>query len=110
MTLSLSTAIVCNELSAIENGMISYSPDSEGPEYDLSTMATYSCNDGFVLVGPNEVRICEDVGTGALGEFSDEAPTCERECMSHGGSRRVVQWARMNHPSGFKIYCIEPCC
>ncbi len=76
---SLSTAIVCNELSAIENGMISYSPDSEGPEYDLGTMATYSCNDGFVLVGPIEVRICEDVGTGALGEFNDEAPTCERE-------------------------------
>ena len=70
---------MCNELPVIENGMISYAPDSEGPVYDLDTIGTYSCDDGFALVGPNVTRICEDVGMGTSGEFSDEAPICERE-------------------------------
>ncbi len=70
VTLSLSTAIVCNELSAIENGMISYSPDSEGPEYDLDTMATYTCSDGYMLIGSPE-RTCE-----SSGNFSGMPPVC----------------------------------
>ena len=36
-------------------------------------MATYSCNDGFDLVGVS-VRVCGDDG-----EWSDEAPMCIRK-------------------------------
>ncbi len=68
---------MCNELEAIANGTISYAPDNQGSEYDLGTVATYSCDDGFVLVGPNETRSCMEVET--LGEFSGAAPTCERK-------------------------------
>ena len=68
---------MCNELEAIANGTISYAPDDQGSEYDLGTVATYSCNNGFVLVGPNETRSCMEVET--LGEFSGVAPTCERK-------------------------------
>ncbi len=58
--------------------MIVYSP-SMNPPHPEGTIATYICDDGFALVGPNEVRTCEDIGTGPLGEFSDEAPICERK-------------------------------
>ena len=78
MTLHILTAIVCNELEALENGMIGYAPDSTGPEYVLDTVATYICDEGYVLIG-DETRTCEDVGAGVTGEFSGAAPTCERE-------------------------------
>ena len=70
-------AIVCSELPALENGMISYGPDSEGPEYDLSTVATYTCNEGFALVGGDRMRTCVDVSNGPSGEFNGTAPTCQ---------------------------------
>ena len=72
------TAIVCDELETLENGMIVYAPDSTGPQYDLNTVATYICDEGFELVG-DENRTCEDVGAGVVGEFSGTAATCERE-------------------------------
>ena len=70
------TAIVCAELQEIENGAISYAPDSEGPVYDLGTVATYTCDEGFELIGEDS-RTCEDVSNGPSGEFTGTAPTCE---------------------------------
>ncbi len=43
-------AVVCTDLSAIDNGQAMYSPDPSSP-YDYGTVATYVCNDGFGLVG-----------------------------------------------------------
>ena len=68
---------MCSELPALENGMISYGPDSEGPEYDLSTVATYTCDVGFELVGEDQMRTCVDVSNGLSGEFNGTAPTCQ---------------------------------
>ncbi len=67
---------MCNELEAIANGIISYAPDNQGPEYDLGTVATYSCDDGFILIGSSN-RVCEDDGD-ILGTFAGIAPSCER--------------------------------
>ncbi len=79
VTLSLSTAIVCNELSAIENGMISYFPDSEGPEYDLDNMATYTCNDGYMLIGNSASRECQVSSVdNTVASFEGSAPSCGR--------------------------------
>ncbi len=69
---------MCTELEPIGNGAISYDPDNEGSEYNLGTVATYSCDDGFALVGP-ETRTCVQVET--MGEFSAVAPTCERKFL-----------------------------
>ena len=57
--------------------MIVYAPDSTGPEYDLDSVDTYVCDEGFEVVGDG-TRTCEDVGAGVTGEFSGTAPTCER--------------------------------
>ena len=57
--------------------MIVYAPDSTGPEYDLNTVATYICDEGFVLSWSHR-RICLDVGAGVSGEFNGTAPTCDR--------------------------------
>ena len=61
---------MCNELEAIANGTISYAPDNQGSEYDLGTVATYSCDDVFMLIGSPE-RTCV-----SSGNFSGMPPVC----------------------------------
>ncbi len=70
----------CPPLSEIANGIISYSPDNTS-DYNIGTVATYSCNQGYELViNPgSEMRTCEDAGDGSGGVFSGQAPTCERK-------------------------------
>ena len=70
---------MCSELLALENGMISYGPDSEGPDYDLGTVATYTCNQGFALVGEDQIRTCVDIRNGSNGNFNGTAPICQRK-------------------------------
>ncbi len=67
---------MCTELEPIENGAIAYDPVNQESEFNLGTVATYSCEDGFALVGP-ETRTCVEVET--MGEFNAVAPTCERK-------------------------------
>ncbi len=65
----------------IANGMISYNADMTAP-YNVGTVATYSCNTGFVLSGGNVVRTCVDVGDGSGGIFNGNAPTCIRKSIT----------------------------
>ena len=62
--------------------MISSAVDNVGPQYDLYTVATYSCDPGFQLntLSGDERRICTDGGDGVGGVFSGVAPTCDRKC------------------------------
>ena len=50
------------------------------PDYELGTVATYSCNPGFVLnssLGGTMMRTCVDDGDNdAEGIFDGQAPTC----------------------------------
>ena len=69
--LSLSPpAILCPILPDIENGFITYSPDTEA-DFDQGTVATYTCNEGFNLQGGDRERTCQIDGT-----FSGTAPIC----------------------------------
>ena len=63
--------------------MISYSSDGMfgGPDHPLGTVATYTCNEGFDLVG-DDVRVCEAVGNGVMGMFSGSSPICNRGVVS----------------------------
>ena len=72
-------AIVCPPLSSITNGAIAYSNPGT-PNYPLGTIATYSCDAGYVLdltSGGSETRTCIDDGDNdAEGVFSGQAPAC----------------------------------
>ena len=57
--------------------MISYADDTVAP-YSLGTVATYSCNVGYELVG-DVTRTCEE-GPGSSGGFGGEQPSCQRMC------------------------------
>ena len=69
------TVIMCPPLPTITNGTISYSPDVTS-DYDLGTIATYTCEAGFYLEG-NEVRVCmDDDGMDVIGLWSGQEPSC----------------------------------
>ncbi len=81
----MNATIQCLPLPDIDNGNIQYAPDNTS-NYDLGTVATYSCNNGFVLdfstPGSAETRECvnnvNDFEAG-LGEFGFTAPSCNRK-------------------------------
>ncbi|XP_064387505.1 uncharacterized protein LOC135335846 isoform X3 [Halichondria panicea] len=62
---------VCADLPAIDNGVISYS--SADMPRPIGTVASYACNDGFNLDGPDSRTCVENAGSGM---FDMTAPTC----------------------------------
>ena len=71
-------AVQCPELPSIPNGLIEYVED-DGAPFDLGTMATYMCNDGFFLDGDDE-RSCttREVGT-SIVMWTGQEPQCVRK-------------------------------
>ena len=69
-------AITCQTVQAPEDGTIVSSSTAEG--LPLGTVAIYSCNTGFALVG-QLFRVCEDTngGTVTTGTWSGSAPRCQ---------------------------------
>ena len=52
-------------------------------DFDLGTVATYSCNEGYQLIsGPGgDSRTCVDGGDGNGGVFNGVSPSCERKIL-----------------------------
>ncbi len=79
---SVHTAVECSPLTTIANGVITYAPDTTS-NYDLGTVATYTCDAGFVLdlsLGGSVTRTCfDDMDNDAEGLFSGQAPACIRK-------------------------------
>ena len=69
--LSLYT-VLCSNLPALTNGVISYSTTaiSGSRPWPVDTVATHTCDSGFALSG-NEQRTCQ-----SSGEWNGSAPTC----------------------------------
>lgn len=71
----LFAAITCSPLSSVTNGNIVYSRDTT-TTFTFSTVATYSCNEGFLLLGNNEQR-CSGDGSSVNGLWSGgSTPVC----------------------------------
>ena len=72
------TEIFCSESPAPQNGTMSIATASNENRYSLGSVARYSCNTGFALVGQT-TRVCEDTNGGIVttGTWSGSLPTCE---------------------------------
>ena len=76
----LHAAIICTPLEDILNGSIAYFPERiEGANISFSTIATFSCEEGFFLDG-DTVSTCSE-GEGATGKWTKNTPTCQRELI-----------------------------
>ena len=65
-------AFSCPNLSAPENGAITYSENAVG----FVRRADYACNSGFQMSDGDTVRTCVSA-SGSSGEWTGTAPTCE---------------------------------
>ena len=73
-------ALTCDELSLPDNGEISVAPGLNSLSHGLGSVATYSCDPGYALVGQT-TRTCEDTngGTVTTGTWSGTPPYCQGE-------------------------------
>ena len=71
-------AIECEPLPDIANGRITYAEDTT-PNFDLGTVATYECDDGYYLMGEDQRNCTAGDGSSAIGVFEGQAPTCVRK-------------------------------
>ncbi len=86
-------------LPEISNGMIVYFADMS-PDFELTTTATYSCDDGYFLdlsVG-DRVRTCiDDDDNDADGVFTGQAPSCVRKCIYIACTHNDVYYCGLKH-------------
>ena len=90
------TEITCSELTTLGNGTISTNTSSNSLILGLGSVAIYTCNVGFVLVGQT-TRVCEDTngGTVTTGTWSGSAPTCEGDLVNEKEKLNMVY--KLNH-------------
>ena len=71
---SILAVIVCDPLF-LDHGTVTYTTDTQAP-HDYGTVATFSCNNGFELIG-NVSRLCTGDGTSASGAWTGVISYCK---------------------------------
>ncbi len=77
MPLNSFTAVICFALVDPINGRVSYS--SAAAPYAAGTVATYSCGDGYGLIGGDVMSTCGGDGSSTNGVWDGVVPTCQCE-------------------------------
>lgn len=72
--------ITCHSLTPPSDGTLTFSPGANNSNIGLGSVATYSCNTGYVLVGPTS-RICQRIQNGVTGAWSGHASLCRGESI-----------------------------
>ena len=67
-------AVTCADLPAPTNGQVTYSTTSP---YGFGTLAIYSCDTGYGLVGVDQTSMCNGDSSSTAGMWIGTPPTCE---------------------------------
>ncbi len=73
----MNDVVKCPHIPSPQNGHVDFAEDDVAP-FDLGTVATYSCESGFALMG-NEERTCAVNGDDPVGVWSLTEPSCVGE-------------------------------
>ena len=77
--LFLPAAIECPALTAPMNGQVSYATDTT-PNFEIDTVATFTCDSGFSLNGGVSTLTCaDDDQMDNVGTWGGTEPTCQRK-------------------------------
>ena len=68
--------ITCLPLSPPTNGVITFTAGADNSNIGLGSVATYSCNLDYVLVGQT-TRLCQSVFGGATAAWTGYTPVCQ---------------------------------
>ena len=80
--ISHAAVILCSPLDVPVNGQIIYTTEHHS-NHTVDTIATYSCNVGYALVGDNQ-RVCvDDDQLDTMGQWNGSAPLCESKVYSN---------------------------
>ncbi len=75
------SVIQCPTLSEVVYGDLEYNTTNSTTLLMYGTVVTYSCHEGFVLVGVDK-RSCQENGDNAIGQWTDADPVCSRKLQS----------------------------
>ncbi len=75
LTYHYTVIIRCQQLTEPTNGEVSVSTGTHGVNLGVGALTTYSCSNGYGLVG-QATRTCVSDG-GSSGIWSGSEPTCE---------------------------------
>ena len=83
ITVTILSSVTCSALSDPGNGTIRIVPDSNTQRSSLGSIATYSCNTVFGLIGQT-TRVCQEItlGTVITGTWSGNTPTCNSSLVN----------------------------
>ena len=73
---STTTAITCNALPLLTDGILVYSSSTPEP-YEFGTTARYSCDIRYGLSAGDGLLTCEGDGSSTNGTWRGIVPTCE---------------------------------
>ncbi len=75
LTKTHTAILTCPSISPPTNGAITFTPGADNSNIGLGSVATYSCNLGYVLVG-HTTRVCQTLYGGASAAWSVHPPIC----------------------------------
>ncbi len=67
---------MCDELTRPANGDITFSMGVM-PNFDVMTVAIYSCHTGYALTGGENVRVCVGINDTQIGQWNGSEPVCK---------------------------------
>ena len=78
--LNFSTAIVpvCPPLAVPQNGTITYTANATA-DFDVGTVVTYSCDQGYALNIENPSRVCTELVGSGTAIWNGTSPSCDCE-------------------------------
>ena len=100
---------MCESLAPLANGTVSITPGDNLLSHGLGSVATYSCDPGYALMGQT-TRTCEDIsgGTVTKGTWSGTEPSCSSQSLSMYLGHYLVhinifQWSCVSHYQNHKM-------
>ncbi len=70
---------MCDSLPPLENGAVAYSLN-QTMLLSFGTVATYTCDTGYVMSAGEAVRSCDGDDASTIGYWTGPDPVCTCEC------------------------------
>ena len=79
-----------------QNGTITYTANATA-DFDVGTVATYSCDQGYALNVENPSRVCTELVGSGTAIWNGTSPSCDCELPEkyHVSLNRMRTWNRM---------------